>query len=123
MRKTSIGGSKNMDFLTKLEELFMLAVFNHDGPASLAGIREYLLERTGKDWAVASLYIALDKLKKKGFVKSFKGEPKQVRGGKALRYYLITDRGSQALREAWRIQEGMWKDFASFLTRGNQADE
>lgn len=101
----------------------MLAVFHHDGPASLVDIREYLLERTGKDWAIASLYIALDKLKKKDFVKSFKGEPKHVRGGKALRYYLITKRGIQALKETWKMQESMWKDFVSSLARGNQTDE
>lgn len=41
-----------MTFLTKLEELFMLAVFQHDGPAGLLDIREYLLDKTGKDWAV-----------------------------------------------------------------------
>ena len=112
-----------MKFLTKLEELFMLAVFHHDGPAGLADIREFLLDKTGKDWAIASLYIALDKLKKKGFVRSFKGEPKQVRGGKAHRYYLITERGIRALRETWKIQEGMWKDFVSSLARANQTDE
>ncbi|MCJ7681520.1 MAG: PadR family transcriptional regulator [Candidatus Aminicenantes bacterium] len=104
-----------MTFLTKLEELFMLAVFHHNGPAGLMDIREYLLEKTGKDWAVASLYIALDKLKKKGFVQSFKGEPKQVRGGKALRYYQMTKRGIEILEEAWQMQEGMWNDFSTSL--------
>jgi len=112
-----------MALLTKLEEFFMLAVFHHNGPASLMDIREYLLDKTGKDWAIASLYIALDKLKKKGFVKSFKGEPKQVRGGKALRYYLLTKKGIQTLEKAWKIQEGLWKDFVSSLARSNQNDE
>lgn len=112
-----------MALLTKLEELFMLAVFHHNDPASLVDIREYLLERTGKDWAIASLYIALDKLKKKGFVESFKGEPKHIRGGKALRYYLITERGIQALKKTWKMQEGMWKDFISSLIRSNRTDE
>ena len=112
-----------MVFLTKLEELFMLAVFYHNEPTRLVDIRKYLLKNTGKDWAIASLYVALDKLKKKGFVKSFKGEPKHVRGGKALRYYLVTERGIQTLKETWRMQEGMWKDFRSALSRDNQADE
>ena len=112
-----------MAFLTKLEELFMLAIFHHNEPAALMDIREYLLDKTGKDWAIASLYIALDKLKKRGFVKSFKGEPKQVRGGKALRYYLLTEGGIKALKESWKMQEGMWKDFASFFARDNRSDE
>ena len=112
-----------MALLTKLEEFFMLAVFHHNGPASLMDIREYLLDKTGKDWAIASLYIALDKLKKKGFVKSFKGEPKNIRGGKALRYYHLTERGVQALDEAWKMQGPMWKDFISSLPRSKQTDE
>ncbi len=112
-----------MAFLTKLEELFMLAVFHHDGPASLVEIREYLLDRTGKDWAIASLYIALDKLKKKGYVKSFKGEPKNVRGGKALRFYLMTARGIKALKDTWKMQERLWKDFVSSVAGRSQTDE
>lgn len=101
----------------------MLAVFHHEEPASLMDIRSYLLDKTGKDWAIASLYIALDKLKKKGFVKSFKGEPKHIRGGKALRFYLMTEKGIQALKKTWRMQEGMWKDFVSSLSRNKQTDE
>ena len=101
----------------------MLAVFHHDEPASLMDIRKYLLDKSRKDWAIASPYIALDKLKKKGFVESFKGEAKQVRGGKALRYYLLTKRGIKALEEAWKIQESMWKDFVRTLSRSNLTDE
>ncbi len=112
-----------MAFLTKLEELFMLAVFHQNGPAGLVDIRKYLLDKTGKDWAIASLYIALDKLKKKGFVETYKGEPKRVRGGKARRYYLMTERGTQVLAQTWKMQEGMWKDFVSSLARNNQTDE
>lgn len=112
-----------MVFLTKLEELFMLAVFHQEGPAGLMDIRKYLLDKTGKDWAIASLYIALDKLKKKGFVESYKGEPKRVRGGKAQRYYLMTEKGIQILEKTWRLQEGMWKDFISSLARNNRTDE
>jgi len=112
-----------MAFLTKLEELFMLAIFYHNRPVNLMDIREYLLDKADKDWAIASLYIALDKLKKKGFVKSFKGEPKNVRGGKALRYYQITKIGIQALDESWKMQENLWKDFISSLRRSNQPDE
>ena len=112
-----------MAFLTKLEELFMLAVFHHNGPANLMDIRDYLLDNTGKDWAIASLYIALDKLKKRGYVKSFKGVPKNIRGGKALMFYLMTERGIQTLKDTWKMQEDMWKDFISSFAGRNQTDE
>jgi len=112
-----------MAFLTKLEELFMLAVFHQEGPACLMDVRKYLLDKTGKDWAIASLYMALDKLKRKGFIESFKGNPKHVRGGKALRYYLVIKKGIKILEESWNMQEGLWKDFISSLASSNQTDE
>jgi len=101
----------------------MLAVFHQNGPACLMDIRKYLLDKTGKDWAIASLYMALDKLKRKGLIESFKGDPKHVRGGKALRYYLVTQKGIKTLEESWNMQEGLWKDFISSLARSNQTDE
>jgi len=100
-----------------------MCIRDRNGPAGLVDIRKYLLDKTGKDWAIASLYIALDKLKKKGFVETYKGEPKRVRGGKARRYYLMTERGTQVLAQTWKMQEGMWKDFVSSLARNNQTDE
>jgi DNA-binding PadR family transcriptional regulator len=114
--------NKDLTILTKLEELFMLAIFHHKGPANLMDIRKYLLDKTGKDWAIASLYIALDKLKKQGFVESYKGKPKPRRGGKALRYYLMTESGTRALEKAWSMQAGMWKDFISALVKRERND-
>ena len=112
-----------MAILTKLEELFLLAVFHNREPVSLLVIRDYLLNKTGREWAFASIYIALDKLKKKGFVDSHMGEPKHIQGGKALRYYKITKSGIKALEESWRMQESMWMDFISSLDGKDKVDE
>jgi len=66
-----------MVFLTKLEGHFLLAVFHHISAASSMNIREYLLDKNGKDLAFASLYIALN-MREKNNVESFKGEPKNA---------------------------------------------
>jgi DNA-binding PadR family transcriptional regulator len=101
-----------MTYLTKQEELFMLAILRIKEPAYLVNIRNFLLENTEKDWAFGSLYITLDKLKKKGFLKKYTGKPKQIQGGKAIQYYRLTDEGHQALAESKRLHDIMWKGFS-----------
>jgi DNA-binding PadR family transcriptional regulator len=64
-----------MTYLTKQEELFMMAIFRLKEPAYLVNIRNFLLDHTGKDWAFGSLYITLDKLKKKGLLETHTGKP------------------------------------------------
>ena len=101
-----------MTYLTKQEELFMMAIFRLKEPAYLINIRNFLLDHTGKDWAFGSLYITLDKLKKKGLLKTYTGKPRRTQGGKAIQYYSLTDEGLQSLAEAKRIHDIMWEGFS-----------
>ena len=105
-----------MIYLTKQEELFMLTVFSLEEPAYLVNIRNHLLENTGKDWAFGSLYITLDKLRKKGLIDTYLGKPKGTQGGKAVKYYTLTKDGITALKEAKRLQDVMWKEFSDSLS-------
>ncbi len=100
-----------MAFLTKQEELFMLAILRLKEPAYLVNIRNFLLELTGKDWAFGSLYITLDKLKKKGLLRTYTGKPKHTQGGKAIQYYKLTEEGQQTLAEVKRLHDIMWQGF------------
>ena len=103
-----------MIYLTKQEELFMIAIIRLQEPAYLVNIRNFLLEHTGKDWAFGSLYITLDKLKKKGLLETYSGKPRHKQGGKAIQYYRITNKGHLALEEAKRLNDIMWEGFPSF---------
>lgn len=106
-----------MVILTKQEELFMLTIFRLQEPAYLVNIRNYLFEHTGKDWAFGSLYITLDKLRKKEFVETYTGKPRQTQGGKAIQYYRLTEEGLRVLAEAKRIHDVMWKGFSSPISK------
>jgi PadR family transcriptional regulator PadR len=112
-----------MVILTKHEELFMLTIFRLQEPAYLVNIRNFLLEQTGKDWAFGSLYITLDKLRKKGFVETYAGQPRHTQGGKAIQYYRLTKEGLRVLAEAKRLHDVMWKGFSSPLSKKMAADE
>jgi DNA-binding PadR family transcriptional regulator len=101
-----------MTYLTKQEELFMMTVLRLKEPAYLVNIRNFLHENTGKDWAFGSLYITLDKLKKKGLLKTYTGKPRRTQGGKAIQYYSLTDEGLHALAEAKKLHDIMWEGFS-----------
>jgi len=101
-----------MILLTKQEELFMLTIFRLEEPAYLVNIRHFLLENAGKNWAFGSLYITLDKLRKKGFVETYAGQPRHTQGGKAIQYYKLTEEGLRVLAESKRLHDVMWKGFS-----------
>ena len=105
-----------MEFLTKQEELFLLTIFSIRDGAYLVNIREHLIEHADKDWAFGSIYMTLEKLRKKGYVTTRVGEPASVKGGKAIKYYDLTQEGIDALMKAKRVQDSMWKDFSDFAT-------
>ena len=96
----------------------MLAIFRLEEPAYLVNIRDHLFEYTGKDWAFGSIYITLNKLKKKDFVLSKTGMPINRRGGKSIQYYELTDYGIKALKHSKQIQDVMWREFNAFLEKG-----
>lgn len=102
-----------MEFLTKQEEWFLLAVFHIGDGAYLVNIREFLLEHGGKDWAFGSIYTTLEKLRRKGYVRTRTGDPSSSRGGKAVKYYHLTEPGLRALEENKRLHDRMWRDFAA----------
>ncbi|MGD8537047.1 MAG: helix-turn-helix transcriptional regulator [Candidatus Aminicenantes bacterium] len=106
-----------MILLTKQEELFMLTIFRLEEPAYLVNIRKFLFEHTSKDWAFGSLYITLDKLRKKGFVETYTGKPRHTQGGKAIQYYRLTKEGLGVLAEAKRLHDAMWEGFSFPLSK------
>ena len=103
-----------MELLTKQEELFLLAVFRIGRDAYLVNIREHLREHTGKDWAFGSIYITLEKLRRRGLVTARIGKPTSLQGGKAIKFYELTQSGIQTLRENKRLFDKMWREFSDF---------
>lgn len=103
-----------MNWLTKQEELFLLAIFRMKDDSYLVNIRDHLIEHTGKEWAFGSIYMTLERLRKKGLVETKIGSPSTERGGKAIKYYTLTDAGIKVLLDQKRVQDTMWKEFTDF---------
>ncbi len=99
-----------MRLLSRAEELVLLAVWKLKDDASCIPIREHLNARTGKDWSFGSVIAPLERLEKKGLLRSTLAGPTNIRGGRSKRIYRLTSFGRQALAETSRIHAAMWED-------------
>ena len=97
-----------MKYLTRKEEMILLAVFKLEDRASLVKIREHLVSSTGHEWTVGNVYVPLDRMTKLGYLESRIGDPTAQRGGKAVKYYRLSKKGEKALSELRVIHDRMW---------------
>ncbi|MFA8344106.1 MAG: PadR family transcriptional regulator [Rhodothermaceae bacterium] len=96
-----------MKFLSRSEELVLMMISKVEGDVYGVLLKEHLEKVTGKYWSIGSVYVPLDRLESKGFVKSYTGEASSKRGGRSKRLYEITDEGRQQLTEAQSLYEKM----------------
>jgi len=95
-------------FLGEFEQMVLLAVARLGDQAYGMAILEEIQERTGTESAVASVYAALDRLQRHGYVTSEVGEPTPERGGRAKRYFRLQRAGSEALARARNALDSLW---------------
>jgi len=74
--------------------------------------RELGLQR-GREVAVGSVYAALDRLETKGLVASRLGESTPERGGRAKRYFHVTEQGLRTVHETRRVLSRLWQSLPS----------
>ncbi|MFC1492739.1 PadR family transcriptional regulator [candidate division KSB1 bacterium] len=101
-----------MRFITRQEELILLAIFRLKETAYLVTIREHLIQYTGKDWTVGALYVPLDRLRRDGYLDTYIGEATAVRGRNAIKYYRLTNKASAALADIKKVHDVMWEGYA-----------
>lgn len=90
------------------EQQVLLAVWQLEGDAYGAGVRDELEARTGRSVAHGAVYTTLMRLEKKGLVRSRMSDPTPVRGGKAKRFFAITEAGMQGVQEARAAMDRLW---------------
>jgi DNA-binding PadR family transcriptional regulator len=54
------------------------------------------------------VYAALDRMERKGLLRSDVGDPTPVRGGRAKRFYELQASGAEALRRSREVLSGLW---------------
>ncbi len=93
--------------LGEFEQLVMLALARVGDRAYSVPVHEEILATTGRDVAVASVYVTLSRLEDKGMVAS-ETEPRQEATGRPRRFYRVTDAGWEALELSRTILDTMW---------------
>ena len=97
------------EFLGGFELLVLLALIRLGDEAYGVPISEAIEESSGKDVAIGSVYITLERLESKGLVSSRLGEPTPERGGRAKTYFKVTAKGLRQVRNAQRTLVSLWK--------------
>jgi DNA-binding PadR family transcriptional regulator len=97
------------EFLGGFELLVLLALVRLGDEAYGVPISDAIEESSGRDVAIGSVYITLDRLERKGLVSSTLGEPTAERGGRAKTYFQITAKGLREVRRAMRTLIALWR--------------
>ena len=93
--------------LGDFEQLVLIAVVRLGDGAYGATIRREIEERTGRRLSISAVYTALDRLERKGCVRSRVGEPTPERGGRRRKYFALQPHGARALKNAYHAFSGM----------------
>ena len=95
--------------LGDFEQLVLLGVMRleRDGSSYGAAIRQEIHERSGRDVSINAVYTTLDRLERKGLLRSWVGEPTPERGGRRRKFYRLRPGGLVALRQAYRAFTAM----------------
>lgn len=105
------------DWLGEFEQLVLFAVLHQAPEAYGLTIRQTIESRAGRAVSVGALYTTLDRLERRGLLKSTWGEATAVRGGKRKRYYALTAMGHDALARAWDAVRSLARVAAPKLER------
>lgn len=101
--------------LGEFEIVVLLAVLQAAQGAYAASIAEQIRTRTGRRAARGALYVTLERLVDKGYLKSRLGGAAAERGGRARRYYTATAAGLRAARQARETMRAMWEGLDTVL--------
>ena len=91
----------------EFELLVLLAVLQAGDDAYAVSVRKEIERRTGRDVSRGAVYVTLDRLEKKGYLRTWLGDPTPERGGKAKRFYAVKRAGIAAIKASERALRAM----------------
>lgn len=102
-----------IDFPGAFEQLVLLAVARLGEGAYGMTVRRELEERTGRPISIGAVYATLERLQRKGYVRSDEAAAGHVaRAGRARRLVRLEPEGTRVLREALATLDRLRQDVA-----------
>ena len=105
----------DLSALGEFEQVVLLAILRLEDGAYAVSVRDEILRCTGRDVSRGSVYITLDRLETKGFLRSRLADPTPERGGRAKRYYTLRPRAVEALKDSRRALVALWRGLDDVL--------
>jgi PadR family transcriptional regulator, regulatory protein PadR len=96
-------------YLGEFELMLLLTLIRLGDDAYGVPLSRELALRRGREVSVGSVYAALDRLELKGLVESTLGESTPERGGRAKRYFRVTEQGLRSVQETRRVLTKLWR--------------
>jgi DNA-binding PadR family transcriptional regulator len=97
-----------MQFLSRIEEILLLAIWKLENNAYGISIREQVENDTGTRWLSGAIYGPLSRLRKNGYVKTFAAENSTDQRGRPRIYYTLTSLGKEKLQSIQSLNRAMW---------------
>ena len=95
--------------LGDFELMVMLALMRLGDNAYGVPISREIELQSGREVALGSVYATLERLETRGLVSSYLGKPTAERGGKAKRYFHVTQNGLRKARETRQALMKLWR--------------
>ncbi|MFC2161701.1 PadR family transcriptional regulator [Acidobacteriota bacterium] len=99
---------KILRLISRNEEIILMAIWKLKGNAYGVTIRDYASDLTGVPWKFGSVYVPLDKLTLKGYIRKYHSSPVLERGGRSKVMYELTSTGKEALKQVKKVQDALW---------------
>ncbi len=103
-----------MTVLPKIEEILLLAIWKLNQDAYGTVIIKQVEKDTGMKWMSGSVYSALARLKKNGYISTINRDRADEGKGRPRIYYELTDSGRRNLVEAQKMAQTMWNGVPDF---------
>jgi len=106
-----------MKALTQLEEHILLSVFHLQENAYLITIRDFITKNTGKELSIGTIYVPMERLRRKGYLSTRIVKPAPKVGGRSVKYYHLTKEGMANLEKMKKVHDRMWWGFSETKTK------
>jgi len=97
-----------LNTLGDLEEIALLVVIALGDAAYGVAVQQRIEADARRRIALGSVYAALDRLERRGYLRSAFGEATAQRGGRRKRIFAATPAGVRALRDLKRTRDRLW---------------